>query len=313
MKRTAVSGKKGILSKHKISGYIFCYSLMAYSIILFLVFYVYTHLDTFVMAFQNVKVDGSRSFAGLENFATIFNDLKDGGLILTSVKNSLIMFVLCFSISMPLYIIFAYLIFKKVFGHKVVTTLMVTPAVVSGFVFALIFKNFASSPLQQIMRSAGLEHFPNLIDDVKYAYGTGIFYIIWASFYTNLIIYSNAMRNIDPALIESAKIDGMSTMFQELRFIVLPLIYPTLTTFIVTGFAGIFSNQGPLVLFYADGAPAEVYNVGYYMFKEVAYKSYSPVGFPLIAAMGLILTVIVAPLTMLLNHLMDKYSPMRDM
>lgn len=303
--------KKGF-NRMKMSGYIFCYALLAYPILLFLVFYVYAHLDSFIMAFQHIKSDGTRTFAGFDNFITIINDIKSDGLIGISIKNSLLMYVICFVISMPLYIIFSYLLFKKVVGHKLVTNLMITPAVVSGFVFALIFKNFASAPLQQIMQSFGFENFPNLIDDLEYAFGTGLFYMIWASFYNSLLVYSNAMRNIDPSIIESAKIDGMSTMFQELRYIVLPLIYPTLTTFIVIGVAGIFSNQGPLVLFYADAAPAEVYNVGYYMFKEIAYRSYSPVGFPLIAALGMLFTLIVAPLTRLVNYLMEKYSPLKD-
>lgn len=304
--------KKSSFNKMKISGYVFSYTLLAYPLILFFIFYVYLHLDSFIMAFQNIKTDGTRSFAGFDNFIEVFNDLKAGGLIEISVMNSLKMYALCFAISMPLYIFFSYLLFKESFGHKFVRNLMIIPAVVSGFVFALIFKNLASSPLQQIMQSFGFDDFPNLIDDSKYAYGTGVFYMIWASFYSSLLMYSNAMRNIDPSIIESAKIDGMSTMFQELWYIVLPLIYPTLTTFIVTGFAGIFSNQGPLVLFYANDAPAEVYNVGYYMFKEIAYKSYTPVGYPLIAAMGLLLTLIVAPLTRLLNYVMDKYSPVKD-
>ena len=306
-----IQAKKSF-NRMKISGHIFCYALLAYPILLFLVFYVYAHLDGFVMAFQHIQSDGTRTFAGFSNFTTILNDIKSDGLIGISIKNSLLMYAINFVISMPLYIFFSYLLFKKAVGHKLVSGLMITPAVVSGFVFALVFKNFASSPLQQIMQSFGFKNFPNLIDDLEYAFGTGLFYMIWASFYSSLLVYSNAMRNIDPAIIESAQIDGMSTMFQELWYIILPLIYPTLTTFIVTGVAGIFTAQGPLVLFYADAAPAEVYNVGYYMFKEIAYKSYSPIGFPLISAMGMLLTLIIAPLTRLVNYLMEKFSPLKE-
>ena len=154
-----IKAKKSF-NKMKISGYIFCYALLAYPLLLFLLFYVYTHLDSFVMAFQHIKSDGTRSFAGLDNFITIIKDIKAGGLIGISVKNSLLMYAICFVISMPLYIIFSYLLFKKVVGHNLVTNLMITPAVVSGFVFALIFKNFASSPLQQIMQYLVLKNSP---------------------------------------------------------------------------------------------------------------------------------------------------------
>ena len=95
----------------KISGHIFCYALLAYPILLFLVFYVYAHLDGFVMAFQHIQSDGTRTFAGFSNFTTILNDIKSDGLIGISIKNSLLMYAINFVISMPLYIFFSYLLF----------------------------------------------------------------------------------------------------------------------------------------------------------------------------------------------------------
>ena len=102
---------KRSLNRMKLSGYIFCYALLAYPILLFLIFYVYAHLDGFVMAFQHIQADGTRTFAGFENFITIFNDIKSDGLIGISIKNSLLMYAICFVISMPLYIFFSYLLF----------------------------------------------------------------------------------------------------------------------------------------------------------------------------------------------------------
>ena len=36
-----------------------------------------------------------------------------------------------------------------------------------------------------------------------------IFYMIWSSFSTSLIVYPNAMNSINPEIIEAAHIDGV--------------------------------------------------------------------------------------------------------
>ena len=120
------------------------------------------------------------------------------------------------------------------------------------------------------------------------------------------------MRSIDPALFESAKIDGLSTMWQELRYIILPLIFPTLSTFLILGFSGIFSGSGPLVAFYMYSAPAQAYNMGYYMLVKTLAQATNPTGYPQISAAGMMLTIIMAPLTLLLRSFLEKVSPVEE-
>ena len=115
------------------------------------------------------------------------------------------------------------------------------------------------------------------------------------------------MRGISPDIFESAKIDGVSNMFQELRYIILPLIYPTLTTFLITGFAAIFSNGGPLLEFYYTSAPSYVSNMGYYFTRAVLVDA-TEFSYPKYAAGGLILTVLIGPLTLLLKRFLEKFD-----
>ena len=132
--------------------------------------------------------------------------------------------------------------------------------------------------------------------------------MIWLSFATSLIVYPTAMRGINPEVLESAKIDGISNMFQELWYIILPLIYPTLTTFLITGFAAIFSTSGPLLEFYYTDAPDYVSNMGYYFTKMILVDG-TEFSYPKYAAGGIILTIIVAPLTILLKWALEKFGP----
>ena len=79
----------------------------------------------------------------------------------------------------------------------------------------------------------------------------------------SLMMYSNAMNEIPDELFESAQIDGLNNMFLELWYIILPMIFPTLSTTLVLGYAGILTQMGPILEFYMYDAPLEVYTMGY--------------------------------------------------
>ena len=120
------------------------------------------------------------------------------------------------------------------------------------------------------------------------------------------------MKEIDDGILEAAQVDGVSNMFQELFYIILPLIYPTITTFLITGFTAILTTDGSLITLYYENAPTSVSNMGYYFWKLVK-KSTSYVDYPELAAGGLLMTVIVAPLTILLRWFLKKIDPLENM
>ena len=304
--------KKNAFARNKISGWIFAYSFLAYPLLLFAVFYVYMNFNSFILAFQRIKLDGTRVFVGLENIREFWEGMTGSGLIKISFWNSILRWVLSTGIGVPLAIIWSWLMFRKFPGWNLVRLIVMVPSIVGGFVYSLVFKIFAGAPVQQLMQAIGFENFPNLMSDGNYVFGTTMFYTIWTSFSSSLIIYPNAMRSIDPALFESAKIDGMSSMWQELWYIVLPLIYPTMTTFFITGFSAIFSDAGPLVAFFMYEGPAQAYNIGYMMTVQIFADSSSTVNLPKVSAAGLVLTLIIGPLTLLLRWGLDKLSPLED-
>ena len=298
--------------RNKLKKNLFVYSLIAYPLILFLIFYVVVNFNSILLAFQTIDGSG-KSFAGLNNFKTFLSEMfGEGNLLSYSFINSIKLYFFNLVVCMPLYVFFSYLLFKKCFLNKTVSFLVMIPSIMSGLVIALIFVNFIGSngPLTFIMERTGWNggKWLNLLYDEKYAFGTTLFYMIWLSFATSLIVYPTAMRGINPEVLESAKIDGVSNMFQELWYIILPLIYPTLTTFLITGFAAIFSTSGPLLEFYYTDAPDYVSNMGYYFTKMILVDG-TEFSYPKYAAGGIILTIIVAPLTILLKWALEKFGP----
>ena len=298
--------------RNKLKTNLFVYSLIGYPLILFVIFYVVVNFNSILLAFQTIDGTG-KSFAGLSNFKVFLSEMfGKGNLLSYSFINSIKMYFINLVVCMPLYVFFSYLLFRKCLLHKTVSFLVMIPTIMSGLVISLIFVNFIGSngPLTYIMEKTGINggKWLNLLYDEKYAFGTTLFYMIWLSFSTSLIVYPTAMRGINPEVLESAKIDGISNMFQELWYIILPLIYPTLTTFLITGFAAIFSTSGPLLEFYYTDAPDYVSNMGYYFTKMILVDS-TEFSYPKYAAGGIILTIIVAPLTLLLKQALEKFGP----
>lgn len=296
----------------------FLISFMAYPLILFAIFYVYVNFSSILLAFQSIKLSGEKTWVGFKNFVDFWKGMfstNNSDLIAVCFKNSLKMYIISLVICMPLYIFFSYLLFKQCLGHKVIRAVSMLPQIISGFVICMLFKNFISgSDAPAITIFEKLHIFVdkdgygyNLLFTEAFAFGTTLFYSIWLSFGTNLIVYPNAMKEISPEVIESSRLDGISNMFQDLYHIVLPLIFPTLETFLITGLAAIFSNEGPLMGFYFTEAPIYVQNMGY--FYSCMIINNSVVSYPTAAAGGLIMTLFVAPATLLLRWVLEKFGP----
>lgn len=285
---------------------LFAWSIMLFPMLLFLVFYVYINFNSFLMAFQKETIDGTVTWVGFRNFKAFIKGISsEDGLLSVGLVNSLKIYLINLLICMPLYIFFSYILFKKMRGHNVMRAVVMIPNIVSGMIIALVFKKFVDNAVPEIMKSIfGIEDFPPLLSTESTTFGTTIFYMIWVSFGLSLLSYSNAMGGIDAEIIDSAHIDGIDNMFLELVYIILPLIYPTLETFLIVGFTTILSNEGPLVTFYGAYAPAETYTIGYYYSSMIIRGAVSE--YNMLAAGGLLMSLIVVPSTQGLKKLLDK-------
>ena len=124
-------------------------------------------------------------------------------------------------------------------------------------------------------------------------------------------MYPKAMKQISEEGLESGSSDGIEIGLQELSDMVLPQIFPTISTFLITGFSAILTATGPLVAFFMLNAPQSAFTMGYYYYVEVA-GSQSQVTYPYLAAGGLLMTIIVAPLTFLLKWALERFGPSQD-
>lgn len=299
------------LGKKTVSKYVFVGTLMFYPILLWLIFYVYVNFNSIVMSFQNIAIDGKTSWAGLSNFKNFLAKAFDGSdQLAISLLNTLKYYVLTTVITLPIYFGVSFYFYKCMPASRIFRAFMMLPSIVSGFIMALVFKKFVEIGLPGIwggITGKDPNLFPNLLYDPDFSFGTILFYDIWLSFTAGFIYYPNAMRNIDPSIVESARMDGAG-YWKEFWHITMPLIYPTFTTFFVLSVAGFFGTSGSLLLFYMYSAPPETSLIGYY-YTVMVLDSPTQTGYPILAAGGLVMTAIAAPLTFLVKFLMERYGP----
>ena len=301
--------------KRKIGELLFIWGCLAWPLGIYMFFYITINGGSILMAFQHVDADYNFVFYDaahlFDNFKSVFANFSEGGsLLATSIWNNVKMFFLTLIIGFPLNMVFGYYLFKRKLGHNMVRFVVMTPSLLSGMVMCLLFMKFTETALPDLIVRITGSQIGSLMRDEGTAFGMIVFYVLWTGFTTSLILYPNSMNAIDNSIIESALMDG-ANVFQELFYIIIPLIHPTITTFFVTGIAGIFVNAGPLFAFYYRSAPSHVWTMGYYLYVQTLYGT-GEVGYPFLAAIGFILSAATLPLVFLMKWIMEKTDPMKD-
>ena len=64
----------------------------------------------------------------------------------------------------------------------------------------------------------------------------------------SIILFLGLMNRIPPEILEAASLDGI-TPVKEFLYIILPLIFPTISIYIINLLAGFFAQQGSLYTF----------------------------------------------------------------
>lgn len=291
---------------------IFHWLLLIWPLIQYGIFYLGVNLNSLALAFKST----SGGFTW-DNFSFVFSD-NMWPQVWQSIKTSVLFYVVTTIISVPLALLFAYYIFKKLWGGKLFRFFLFLPSIVSSIVIVVLFHKFVDTALWDMLEDFFGVTPPStsLINNIsRSSYVPIIAFNIWINFGVTTLIYSNKMGEISPEMIEAAQLDGASA-WQEFFHIVVPCVYSTLSVFLVTGFATIFINQYNLFSFYGSSIGFDAGTFGYYIFagvQDYAGKGqFDSVWFNRYAALSIVATAIVMPLTLIARKLVEKYGPSED-
>lgn len=276
----------------------------------FLVFYVGVNINSILLSFLSYDANnGTYDWNNFKNFEIFIYEFNSQSLFRASFYNSIVAFMVGLVTGKVLALLFSFYIYKKFFGHKFFKVILFMPSIISSIVMVTIFLQFVESGIPNIMNQLfGIEML-GLLANSKMTFGTILFYNIWIGFGVTILLYVSAMENINPSLIEAAKIDG-ANQIHEFFYIVMPMIWPTFVQLMVVSVAGIFINQLNLFAFYGEHAQSKLYTFGYYLYRGVLKASSAD--FPYLATVGIILTLISIPVVILVRSLLIKFGPKVD-
>ena len=295
-----VQPKKIKIDKQKT---LFMASFLAIPIINFLIFFVYTNISSFFMAFQRPIYDGATEmYFTMENFQKVFNSffVDADGTLRTGLINTVLFYLSGTLIIMPISILMSYFIYKKIPGYRSFRFIAYLPQIIASSALVIIFKYSLSSggPLAAIYKAVVREYSNPLIREPG-AIITLLIYNVMFGFGGNLIVYGGAMGNINAEVLEAGELDGC-TWFQELIYLIIPMMWATLSTSFILGLAGILGSSGPILAFtkgqYGTTTLSfQIYNLvsGVNGYKDLYYAS----------AIGITMTVIMFPMVMALKRL----------
>ncbi len=291
---------------------IFYLLLVIWPILQFIVFYIGVNFKSLLLAFQNIDVfNGTREFT-FDNVKNAFDLLTKSKMVRHTELMSLTVYLISLLTGVPLGLLFSYYIAKKKFGAGAFRVMLFLPSIVSSIIMVTIYRYFMDYAIPQILQKRFDIKLISILtnDDIRVSFAAIMFYNVFISFGTSVLMYSNKISASDPAIIEACHLDG-ATGIKEFWYITLPEVFPTLSTFLIVGIAGIFTNQFNLFSFFGKDSIEDLQTFGYYLYVQTA-KAQSESDYPPISALGLLLSVVAIALTYFAKFIIGKLGPSED-
>lgn len=310
--------KKKSKFKNSQKDLIFYIIMMIWPVLQFLVFYILVNFNSILMAFQKLDINGSVTgwtWQYMERAWTNLLGLGDSNTLANAAVRSLQSYGIGLFIGTPLGLFFSYYIYKKLPFASGFRVILFLPSILGGIVMVTMYKFFVGQVLPNVALELFGTEMKGLLDlttpnNTRFA--TIMFFNIWSGFGGGVIMYSNAMSGISQELVDSAHLDGAMGI-REFVYITLPGIFPTLSTFLITGVAGIFTNQANIFSFYGLGDAGKsigTYGHVIYVWTKENLNNYSEYSY--LSALGLYMTAVAVPLTYLVKWLLEKFGPSED-
>lgn len=288
--------------------------MLAWPVLQVIVFYFGVNINSILLAFQNYNYDtGSYEFtAGFSNFERFFNEWETVLDWKVGLENSFLFFLFCTAVCLFLSLFFSYFIYKKGPANKFFRIILFLPSIISGIVMVIFFQYFIDTFIPRIIEKiTGAKEYSvqGLLSDPDYTIFTLVLYNILMGFGTNVLLITGDMSSISDSIIEAAEIDG-ANKWQEFIFVVFPQIYSTFVTLAVVAIAGFFINQYNLFSFWGREVQNKYVNIGYLIYKKTQGASFGE--YPYLSAIGIIMTLIIIPVTFLVRKILTKVGPSNE-
>lgn len=304
------------IKKGNINTKLFIYLGLAWPCLHFLVFWFGMNIGTVYNSFFTTDLAGGLKWNGLDAYKDVFlymTGQKSNGIIdVRSLWNTLSILFLAFCINLPLTLLFSYMIYKKIRLYKVLRVGMYVPCVLSVVILCLFWQLMFSgtssgTSMFSVLEKLGYDNQKIIVNgwftDKSTAWWGVLVFSVWTGVNGNIIYFTSAMARLPDSVVESASLDGASEMRQFFS-IVIPMIWPVITTMSITLIGGTINWFQPAQLIIGDNMAASVGGgtIAWIIISQV--KGGRTVGFP--AAFGVVIAIFGATFIVFFRKIMEK-------
>lgn len=293
MKKTSIK-----LNKEWLTGYLMIFPVVAG----LLVFYIYPIFKVIIDSFYEVGSFNKRSFVGLDNYLTMFNDPK----MWSSLFNTFSYVIVIAPGTIIISLILAALLNTKIKGRGFFRVVYFIPAITMGAAVAMIWKWMYNSDhgiINAILNALGFDSV-NFLTNPNTALLSICLVSIWINVGYNMIILLAGIQGISKTYYEAASIDGASPIKQFFG-ITLPLVTPTLFFVLITNLIGTFQTFDTIYMMIKESGIAmeATQSMVMYFFRNAF--SYSKKGYA--SALAVFLFLIIMLVTLIQMKLQKKW------
>ena len=222
------------------------------ALVLYLLFFVYPFIQTFISSFTSWDGISDPVFVGLENYVELFRDtvLTDG------IGRILLWAALAVLVKVGLGLVFAAMLRDRLRGYKFFTSVFFFPVVISSSAMSLIFSLMYDKDIGIInegLRAVGLGFLQQAwLSDPDTAFLAAITVPIYQDIGFFLVIFLASLQDIPNEYYESARMDGANP-FQIFFRITLPLCLGSLRVCTVLAVTSAFKTFDYIFLLTSGG------------------------------------------------------------
>lgn len=223
------------------------------TILLFGLFFLYPLTQGVGISLTDSNGITAPSFVGFQNFIDFFHDDRARSAVLITVY-----FALGSAPLLNLFgLLYALFLDRKLAGRGFIRAVVYLPAVISPLIMGYIWY-FILQPergyLAYVLKGIGLGFLDvNWLGESSSALVVLVAVNVWQYVGMTMIVYLAGLQGIPPDLYEAATIDGAGR-WASLRYVTLPLLYPSIKINVVTNIIGSLSVF-EIIVALTDGGP----------------------------------------------------------
>lgn len=246
------------------------------ALLLYTMFIVYPLFSALQYSLFSWSGTTQNAFVGLANFRDLFTREPIAGDLVNAFKHNVVFFAGTMLVQNTLGLLFAVLLDRKPWGHRLFQTIYTMPyllaPLVVGYLWTLIL-NPLYGPVNILLEAIGLDSLAIAwFGDPTTALPMVILVNAWQWLGFPMLLFGSGLAAIPEQYGQAARVDGAST-WQAFSRITLPLLIPVIGTVTILTFIGTFNVFG---LIYAiggsQGGPAGATDVLGLLFYRTAFQ-----------------------------------------